>query len=184
MIISAKHYPGGFTFKRACPSNLGNRGLNPKGWRIMNLSFLILAFSRLLFHFLAFPSMVGFSKLMGWIILIGMSLSCIGLIVTSLVSEDHMFKVHFIAGTLYFVLAQVTGILFMLFLLIQIIISPIWPNPVAGIIILVILLLYGGWLLLLLATNKQPIRKRYDLEWYLFILVELWQWCYFLGLIL
>jgi hypothetical protein len=170
-----------FTIKNACPSNLGNRRLNPTGWRIMNLAFIVIGLGHTLVHILFFSQMAKISLFFAIIVLISVIISNIGIMIAALVSEDHRFKLHYFGGSLYFAAAGIAGILYLLFSFYCLITQQYWTSDIIGIIILVMNVSLGLFLLRELALNKEPINKRFDLEWYLFLFVELWQAGYFIA---
>ena len=150
----------------------------------MNFAFIWIAISRLILHGMAFPQFYAISHGISIIILIGTIIGNFSVIIAAIVAEDRFFKIHYAAGSMFFVGTGIPGILYILFHLIRLILGNPWPSLASGLILLIIMASYGLWLLSQLIMNKQPTNKRYDLEWYLFFLLEIWQACYFIPLAL
>lgn len=181
ILISKSRIVPKFTIKNACPSNLGNRRLNTTGWRIMNLAFIVIGLGHTIVHILFFSKMAEISLIIAIIILILVIISNIGIMIASLVSEDHRFKLHYAGGSMYFGAAMVAGIIYLLFSFYRLISQQYWTSELIGICLLIITVSLGLFLLRELALNKVPIKHRFDLEWYLFIFVEIWQAGYFIA---
>lgn len=171
--ISRQKFGPTFSLRKVCLSNLGNPKLNPTGYRWTNRALVINGITYFFLYLWALViSWQRMNVLAIGIFILG-TLASGSSIGVALIYDDSKFKLHFMLGSLYFVCFMVPMVIFLFFILINVILGTLWFSLAVAILIQVIAISFGLILIYSLATRKGGRSAKKDLEWYLYWLVIL-----------
>ncbi len=171
--ISRQKYGPSFSLRKACLSNLGNPKLNPAGFRWTNHALIITGITYFFLYLWAL--VIGWPRLGALaigIFILG-TLASGSSIGVGLVYEDRKFKLHFVLGSLCLAGLMVPMVLFLFFILINIIFGTLWFSLPVAIVILAVAIGLAIGLIYSFATRKGGRKAMNDLEWYVYWLALL-----------
>jgi hypothetical protein len=167
-----------FNFTEICPSDLGNRHINPRGWRWMSVTLLLICLGYFALQIAIFFRIEPMFPITSWIITILVVFGCIGGFVSAIVPEDQLFKVHFISGTFYIVGFSLAFLFSMGFITIQIFTKQSWPPLGLALVLFLPMFILTIYLLGRLAVKKGKFKDLFAEEWIIFFLILFWNFAW------